>query len=191
MLLTIDKTQKALNSNNSNDLIKFLINNVNDLKLDAPQDLLEYISENLQELVIFKKLFPEFKEFTNDFYGAVGGVGLNCNGILDLNGTSNYLRQLIKPEYNDLDTELLKLLTKDNLGFTLKPAIENKNDWDQVLVKDLGGGWYSFSPSGHAYYNDNDTIKIQGKNKLVKCLNRCHVLGVGENRQYKKIIYNI
>lgn len=58
MLLTIEKTQKVLNSNKANDLIKFLIDNVNDLNLDTPLDLLECISEDLQEIVIFKKVVP-------------------------------------------------------------------------------------------------------------------------------------
>lgn len=68
--------------------------------------------------------------------------------------------------------------------------LNNKSSWDKVIVKDNWGGWYSYSPSGHSYYNGNDTIKIQGKNKLIESLNRCHVLGVGEDRHGKEIIYN-
>lgn len=191
MLLTIEKTQKVLNSNKANDLIKFLIDNVNDLNLDTPLDLLECISEDLQEIVIFKKLFPEFTEFTNDFYETMGGVGLDYYGMLNLNGTSNYLKQLIKPEYNDLDTELLKLLTKDNLGFTLKLDDELKKDWDKVLVSDRGGGWYSFSPSGHNFLFANDDLKVRGKTNLINTLNYYYVLGVGKDRYGKEIIYNL
>lgn len=36
-----------------------------------------------------------------------------------------------------------------------------------VLVSYLGGGWYKFSPSGHAYYNNHDEITIQGKKNVI------------------------
>jgi hypothetical protein len=37
-----------------------------------------------------------------------------------------------------------------------------------IVVSYLGGGWYKFSPSGHAYYNGKDEITIQGKEKVIK-----------------------
>ena len=32
----------------------------------------------------------------------------------------------------------------------------------KVIVKYNGGGWYSFSPSGHTSYSRKNDIKIQG-----------------------------
>ena len=43
-------------------------------------------------------------------------------------------------------------------------------DDNYIIVTCLGGGWYSFSPSGYRYYNNHDVIKVQGINKLVKSM---------------------
>lgn len=32
----------------------------------------------------------------------------------------------------------------------------------------VDNGWYTFSPTGHAYYNRNDEVKVHGKNKFLK-----------------------
>ena len=32
----------------------------------------------------------------------------------------------------------------------------------------VDNGWYSFSISGHGYYNRSDEVKLHGKNKFMK-----------------------
>ena len=32
----------------------------------------------------------------------------------------------------------------------------------------VDNGWYTFSRTGHAYYNRNDEVKLHGKNKFLK-----------------------
>ena len=39
-----------------------------------------------------------------------------------------------------------------------------------ISVKCLGGGWYSFSPSGYRYYSNHDVIKVQGISNLVAAM---------------------
>lgn len=43
-------------------------------------------------------------------------------------------------------------------------------DNSYIIVTCIGGGWYSFSPTGNKYYSTHDEIKIQGFNKLVKTM---------------------
>lgn len=31
----------------------------------------------------------------------------------------------------------------------------------------VDNGWYTFSATGHAYYNHNDEVKLHGKNKFL------------------------
>ena len=85
---------------------------------------------------------------------------------------------------------IVKKLRKTRKGSSMMKEL-NKTNWDKVNVKNHWGGWYSFSPSGHAYYNGNDELLIRGKKALVETLNDYHVLGVGRD-VYKdtEIIYN-
>lgn len=53
---------------------------------------------------------------------------------------------------------------------------------NKVIVKYNGGGWYSFSPSGHSYYNNYDNVKIQGLQKCIKLLNAYNVIGLLDNK---------
>lgn len=190
MLITINQTDKYLESSKATDLIKFLIDN-EDLLTD--ECLATYVSEDLNYIMLEQgDKFKEFEEFINDFDGAVAGIGLDDTGMLDLNDTDKYMDYLTQPEYNELDKELLKMLARNNLHFIFYTDEElSKDNWDKVNVKNHWGGWYSFSPSGHAYYNGNDELLIRGKKALVAALNDYHVLGVGRD-VYKdtEIIYN-
>lgn len=54
---------------------------------------------------------------------------------------------------------------------------------NKVIVTYNGGGWYSFSPSGHSYYNNHDNVKVQGKHKCIKLLNDYNVIGLLDNKK--------
>lgn len=54
---------------------------------------------------------------------------------------------------------------------------------NKVIVKYNGGGWYSFSPNGHADYNRNNEINVQGKQKCIKLLNDYNVVGFLGNKK--------
>lgn len=53
----------------------------------------------------------------------------------------------------------------------------------KVIVKYNGGGWYSFSPSGHASYSRKNDIKIQGLQKCINLLNDFKVIGYLNNNK--------
>lgn len=61
-----------------------------------------------------------------------------------------------------------------------------KNQEYDVIVDYEGGGWYRFSPSGHAYYNKSDEIVVKGKNKLIKALKNFKLKAILDNQMNGK-----
>lgn len=53
-----------------------------------------------------------------------------------------------------------------------------KNENLLVKVDYEGGGWYKFSPSGHAYYNNHDEITVQGLKALKRVLREFNLSGI-------------
>lgn len=51
-------------------------------------------------------------------------------------------------------------------------------------VRELGGGWYAFSPSGYANYNRNDELKIQGVENLKRELIEFNMFAITEKFGY-------
>lgn len=81
------------------------------------------------------------------------------------------LSRWLKDNFTGADFEAIKQLNKELTHplTTKERAIkERKRFYNERYVKIsyLGGGWYSFSPSGHKYYNRNDEIKIHGFESL-------------------------
>lgn len=57
-----------------------------------------------------------------------------------------------------------------------------KNQEYDVIVSYVGGGWYRFSPSGHAYFSRSDELCIKGKNELIKTLHNFKLKAILENQ---------
>lgn len=57
-----------------------------------------------------------------------------------------------------------------------------KNQEYDVIVDYEGGGWYRFSPSGHAFYSRSDEIVIKGKQKLIKTLKNFKLKAILKNQ---------
>lgn len=80
-----------------------------------------------------------------------------------------------------------------NAKITLKKRVQiNRERFytnNFVKVSYLGGGWYSFSPSGHKNYNRNDELTIKGFDNLSKALESAGLFSISCKGYAGKAIY--
>lgn len=83
------------------------------------------------------------------------------------------LSRWLRDNFTGTEFETIKKLNND-LAYQLTTKERAKKEREKfyneryVRIAYLGGGWYSFSPNGHKYYNNRGDINVHGFENLIK-----------------------